>query len=78
MAPANGRKVVCIKLREAEELQDCVRDREPVPCEVLVENFAGPDSVGCEPLPPAILAPLRELDELHHLLRVGRWPLGLL
>jgi hypothetical protein len=65
-------------LREAEKLQDSVRDCEPVPCEVFVDDFAGLDSRGCEPLPPAILAPLREPDELHHLLHVGRWLPGLL
>jgi TIR domain len=63
---------------KAEKLEDCVRDCEPVPCEVFVEDFAGLDSGCCEPLPPAILASLRELHELHDLLHVGRWLLGFL
>jgi hypothetical protein len=44
LAVADGRKVAYIELREAEELQDCVRDCEPVPCEIFVEDFAGLDA----------------------------------
>jgi hypothetical protein len=36
--------VVCVESWEAEELQDSVRDGEPVGCEVFVEDFAGLDS----------------------------------
>jgi len=44
LAVANGGKVACIELREAEKLQDSVRGSEPVPREVFVDNFAGLDA----------------------------------
>src|SRR5690348_12192947 len=37
--------------------------RRACPGQVFVEDFAGLDSRSCEPLPPAVLAPLREPDE---------------
>ena len=44
LAVANGGKVACIELREAEKLQNSVRGSEPVPREVFVDNFAGLDA----------------------------------
>src|SRR5689334_22622240 len=77
-AVVNGGKGARIEWRETEKLQDSVRDAEPVPREVLVDDLAGLDARRREPPPPAVLALLRKPDQLYDPLHVGRWVLRLL
>jgi hypothetical protein len=63
---------------DGEDHSAMIPTRKDCPDQARSSNRALQDAGCCEPLPPAIFTPLREPDELHHLLHVGRWLPGVL